>query len=374
MKIGFIGDIILSPDIIVEPDILDRLQSTELNVANLEAPFITASFHPERGGGGLFQLTMSPGGLHKLNIRAVSLANNHMFDYGIEGLRHTIALLDQENISWFGAGLNLKEAASILEINVGGQKIGLGGYVSEYLYPYLATDELAGIAPLRLHDIKDALENTHATVKILYNHWNQEFENFPDPLYLDLSNKLIDYCDCIVGSHPHNVQGIKKVGNKLIFNSIGNFSIPHTNYGQKYLKEYPQHAYQSLFIILEIYDGRITGHEIVPFNISAAGNRISAMSELEKELFFQKLTMISDPLDLQYDRYYSFFRKHKYRRLRPTLGRNENKNRLYLWLSLNFRRLVNVISTFFAWFFGLIGIRTFVREKLAFILNRVFKA
>ena len=48
--------------------------------------------------------------LKELNIDIVSISNNHFFDLGESGARHTIALLDEMGILHCGAGMNLEEA------------------------------------------------------------------------------------------------------------------------------------------------------------------------------------------------------------------------------------------------------------------------
>ena len=55
----------------------------------------------------------------------MTLANNHVYDYGEEGLLSTLDCLRKADIPYTGAGENRKEASKILSFVIGGRKIAI---------------------------------------------------------------------------------------------------------------------------------------------------------------------------------------------------------------------------------------------------------
>ena len=63
-----------------------------------------------------------------MGFDVVSLANNHVFDLGVEGLENTIKLLKENGIQYCGAGMNLKEASRPAIIECNGKTIAIFAY------------------------------------------------------------------------------------------------------------------------------------------------------------------------------------------------------------------------------------------------------
>lgn len=373
MKIGILGDLIQSPKSTYDNDLIDILNSTDLNIANLEAPFIKKDFIPANKKKGLHQLSNNCDTLHNLNIKAVSLANNHIFDFGLVGLENTIRILESENISHFGAGSNLTEASKLKELKIGNNTVAFGGYISQYLTPYIAKKNKPGVAPLKENIITNELNSNHADYKLIYNHWTQEFESFPEPIYLDISKKLLNYCDSIIGSHPHCIQGITKLNNKNIFHSLGNFTVPHTSYYNFYLKKYPEHCYSSFFVILNFENKKHINYEIIPYKINEDGTHILKMTNNEEKFFKNRLNNISEPLQLNYKKYRYFYNSKKYRKFRPTLHKCHFLNLIHLKITSIIIKLIHKTSYLSAKLLDFIGLRQIIRNKFSFILNKLFK-
>ena len=80
---------------IVSNTVEERLKSADIVLCNLEGP-LTESDNPiVKSGPCIKSSAASAAGLKKLGIKYVSLANNHIMDYGDEGLKSTIKALDQ---------------------------------------------------------------------------------------------------------------------------------------------------------------------------------------------------------------------------------------------------------------------------------------
>ena len=121
------------------------LLESDFVIANLETQISNLTESPLGKQGERKKFLMwtdiekTPYYLKKYNINSVSLANNHVMDYGKEGLKQTLQILDQNNIEWFGAGLNKTSAARpyIKQIEFGTQNstifvFGAFDYVKKY--------------------------------------------------------------------------------------------------------------------------------------------------------------------------------------------------------------------------------------------------
>jgi len=165
--------------------------------------------------------------LKTLNVIAVNLGNNHILDWSEEGLTNLIMELKKNNIQYFGAGLNLKEANEPVIIDFGKKKIGLLAYGWKEEMCEYASNSKAGVSPLKESLIIDSVSFLKKKVDyvILSFHWGYEYELYPLPIHRKLVHKLIDkgLADCIIGHHPHVIQAKEIYKGKSIYYSLGNF-------------------------------------------------------------------------------------------------------------------------------------------------------
>jgi hypothetical protein len=106
---------------------LTLLPRPDIFMVNLENPVTSRTQRIEKE----FNFKMNPKYLMVLQsagINVVTLANNHIFDYGSEGLLDTIHYLDSLSIRHVGAGHNLTEARKPTVFEVKGFRIAFLGY------------------------------------------------------------------------------------------------------------------------------------------------------------------------------------------------------------------------------------------------------
>ncbi len=168
--------------------------------------------------------------LSLLSVDIVSLANNHVYDYGETALLDTFDTLKAYGIPYVGAGRNLEEARNIIYFRTGGMKI---AYVSatqverSYVYTKAATNKSAGV--LRtfepsafLEVIKKAGETSDFVV--VYVHWGTENVNQFESDQKQLGHQYIDAgADLVIGDHPHCLQGVEYYKEVPIIYSLGNY-------------------------------------------------------------------------------------------------------------------------------------------------------
>jgi poly-gamma-glutamate synthesis protein (capsule biosynthesis protein) len=149
INILFLGDIYLggNPAVELSLEIQKILASSDIVIANQEGPISNC----DSSIGIKCCLKSAPETadiLKKRGVDVVSLANNHMFDYGWEGFEQTRNHLDKAQIAYLGAGKNLDEAAKPLILEVKGLKIGLLAYSWGFVQTTCATESSFGCAPL----------------------------------------------------------------------------------------------------------------------------------------------------------------------------------------------------------------------------------
>lgn len=193
-------------------------------------------------------------------IDVVSLATNHIMDWGVEGLLGTLDTLDATKIAYCGAGRNLTEARKPAILERKGTKVGFLNYCTVHLDGCEATEDKPGLAAIRVWTIyekedyqpatpprivslthKDDLATLVEEIKklkaqtdivVLCMHWGQHILPAIIPDYcLEIAHTAIDAgADLILGSHTHILKGIEMYKGKAIFYSLANFALelgPH---------------------------------------------------------------------------------------------------------------------------------------------------
>ena len=205
-------------------DFTEVFQNNDLNVVNLECPLTeTNKGRPKTGP----HQKANPGTVSILthaNIGLVSMANNHMMDYGYQGALETLELLKSAGISTFGLGKDAIEARKALNFNIKGKSIAFLNFAdNEFL---TVPDSTVQCNPIHLihnyADITKAKKN-HDFV-ILSVHGGNEFYHLPSPRIKELYRHYIDVgADAIIAHHTHAYSGYEVYHGKPIFYGLGNF-------------------------------------------------------------------------------------------------------------------------------------------------------
>jgi poly-gamma-glutamate synthesis protein (capsule biosynthesis protein) len=173
-----------------------------------------------------FNFRMDPALVHAFSesgIDIVNLANNHVFDYGPEGLADTLAALDKAGVRHVGAGMNLREARAPVIMDIKGRKVAFLGYGN---YSAAGPDKPGVAYRFKSHVRKDIEEvkRDGADVVVVNFHWGIELEPEPQDSDRELAYLAIDSgADVVIGHHPHVLQPVEIYKGKVIAFSLGNF-------------------------------------------------------------------------------------------------------------------------------------------------------
>ncbi len=167
--------------------------------------------------------------LNELGVDIVSLANNHVYDFGEAAFLDTLDTLSAAGIPYVGAGRTIDEASLPQYFLVGGMKVAYvaASRAEKNILTPEATETTPGV--LRTYDpalflaaVQLAAEN--ADVVVAYPHWGTENSTTLEDAQTTLARQLIDAgADLVVGAHPHILQGIEFYKDKPIVYSLGNF-------------------------------------------------------------------------------------------------------------------------------------------------------
>lgn len=181
-----------------------------------------------------FTFRANPGNVsmyEEMGVDIVSVANNHIYDYGEISLLDTLDTLEQAEIPYVGAGRNLQEAMTPVYYIANGMKIAFvsATQIERNSVPDTkeATQDSAGVLRCMNPDnlllvIEEAKKNSDYV--ILYIHWGTESQEAIDwlqeqqaPIYAQAG------VDLIIGDHPHCLQKMDSVEGVPVIYSLGNF-------------------------------------------------------------------------------------------------------------------------------------------------------
>jgi hypothetical protein len=211
-----------------DPSCLDAaaalLRRADVRFANLETPLLAEGRPLYSTGVRLKSPPEAVDILRRLGVDMVSLANNHMMDFGPPGLASTLHELNRHQIPAVGAGPTLAAARSPVILTVKGQRVGFlaacdneGGGASR------GGPGVSLIAPRALVAAVRRLRN-QADYVVVAVHTGIEFCGCPEPFFVKLARRLVDAGATVVaGHHPHVPQGLERRGDGLIVYSLGDF-------------------------------------------------------------------------------------------------------------------------------------------------------
>lgn len=213
----------------ISEDLLKTMQSADLMCLNNEFTYSTGG---EPLDNKLYTFRANPKRvslLKEMGVDVVTLANNHVYDYGKQALLDTFSTLEEAGISYFGAGRNLEEAMKPVYVEIDEKTVALVGAsrAEKYKMTPQATNDQPGIlrcydTELFLQEIREAKQN--ADFVIAYVHWGTEHSYELEDVQLSTAKEYADAgADVVIGAPPHCLQGMEYYDNKPIIYSLGNF-------------------------------------------------------------------------------------------------------------------------------------------------------
>ena len=198
-------------------------KGAELAIANHEQPVTEQAVHHTSGlrFSGKPELT---GIFARAGIDYLSLANNHIKDYGEDGIGDTRRILRQHGIDFGGAGKDLQQARRISYLSAGGTRVAIIPCLG-IVRPYWAGPDESGATPCLdrylVPDIKKA--GRKAGVVIVFPHWGVEYTRQPLPSMRKHAARWVKAgADLVVGAHSHVAGALEDIAGTPVLYSMGN--------------------------------------------------------------------------------------------------------------------------------------------------------
>jgi len=274
VRLGLAGDMMLDRSVETridlygggDPDFSFRnirsyLATFDILFGNVEGPV------SDKGAdrGSLYSFRMRPEvapALASAGFDVVSVANNHMGDYGDEAMADTFYRLNEAGIVYAGGGLNEDEAYSARILAVEDMRIAFLAF-SQFGKNYLeAAADHPGIAVISDERLKTSIKRAEeqSDVIVVSFHFGDEYESEPNAYQQRMSRLAIDLgADLVVGHHPHVVGPLERYRDGYIAYSLGNFIFD---------QDFSPETMEGALLDATIQDGRIDSARLVPVRLN----------------------------------------------------------------------------------------------------------
>lgn len=160
-----------------------------------------------------------------IGFDVLSVANNHIGDWGRNAFEDTLSRLKEKNIIATGAGMDKAEAVQPKIIEKNGVRVGFLAF-TDVGPDWLDADENSSGILNADNDFSSIIKNASgkADVLIVSIHFGEEYQNTSTTRQKQLAKAAIDAgAKIVVGHHPHVVQEIEYYKNGIIAYGLGNF-------------------------------------------------------------------------------------------------------------------------------------------------------
>lgn len=315
-KIVFAGDVYIKNgnlSQIVSEELKIFLYTHELRSCNFEAPLVSkTSSKTPKVGSYLSHSNNSSVLVKEAGFNVINLANNHIYDYGDEGLLLTLDSF--KDVLTVGAGADFNEAYKLKVHIIGQIRIGFLSFCeAEFGYLKDNNEKRAGYAWINNYNVNKMIFESKKEVDLLFVqiHAGVEEIDIPLPEWRDRYKEIIDAgADLIIGHHPHVPHGWEKYNDKMIFYSLGNFFFD--------FKSNNKDLYKSFVVSFEYENATMIDYKIIPVTCmreltdlnkdrSYYNYLLSLSQKLEKkDIYLNEINRISVELwNTRYKNYYA---------------------------------------------------------------------
>lgn len=253
-------------------------RAPDARIVNLETTVTSHETHLPKG----INYRMHPANVDVLTVAAIdccALANNHMLDWGPEGLKETLAVLQRAGIHTAGAGDDLAQAQAPAIIPVAGKgRVLVFAFGSRYsgiglnwgatrsapgidLLSDLTSDTVTAIAA-RVAQVKQPGDIAVASI-----HWGGNWGYEISAAQREFARGLIDRAgvDVVHGHSSHHVKGIEVYRDRPILYGCGDFLSDYE--GIRGHEEYRSDLGLMYLPMLDAATGRLSSLELVPTRV-----------------------------------------------------------------------------------------------------------
>ncbi len=247
-----------------------RLRSADIAVGNLESTLSEAGA-PTQDDAFAADPRVARG-LRRVGFDALSLANNHVGDFGPAALVETVRRLRGEGLATFGAGRDSKQAWDPVIIRRHGVSFGFLGFNAIGETPDVEEGGPGAVSiampprtgPLQIDQLRRFQAavrrlDERADVVVVLPHWGTQYTHRPELIQHRVARALVRAgADVVAGGHPHWVQGAELVDDALVVHSLGNFVFD---------MDFMERTQEGLVLEMVFWGDELMGTDYVPYRI-----------------------------------------------------------------------------------------------------------
>lgn len=228
IKVSFIGDIMLGrfvaekyterPYQLVSEELVRALSEADVRIANLESPISSQETNDSLRFSANAEL------LEQFNwVDCFSLSNNHVNDFGTQGMTETLAALDAQGITQNGL---YEDEYKPYFIEKKGEKVAVITCADMMNYEFSEDCPYKTLRVNKPSEISDIIKlyKEQGYFVIIFAHVGMLFTRFPNPVIREFVHHMVDEgADSVVTAHSHCLGGYEVYKDKLIIYSLGDF-------------------------------------------------------------------------------------------------------------------------------------------------------
>lgn len=268
-------------------EFLPVIQDSNIAITNLESALTNSINSISKTGPAIKSHPKTIEALKNAGFNLVTLANNHIMDFGEPGLTDTLNLCKKNRINTVGAGLNANEAKSTFYIEINEKRLAFLN-IAENEWSTTQGNEPGANAlnPVtNFYAIQEAREKADFVFVII--HGGHETYNLPSPRMKETYRFFIDTgSDAVIGHHTHCYSGYEIYAGKPIFYSLGNFIFDSAN------KREPA-WYEGFAVQFIIKSGEMT-FKIIPYFQNRTKPGLELLNEEYNNKFNHKLEKLNE--------------------------------------------------------------------------------
>jgi poly-gamma-glutamate synthesis protein (capsule biosynthesis protein) len=277
-------------------DLIPELRAADLTIGNLECCIsergsrwdpVSKPFHFRAGPWAAPSLAAA-------GFDFVSLANNHLLDYGAVALEDTLSYLSRHGVAHTGAGRDLAEASQPALFETRGWRIAVIA-AADHPTDFAATPTSPGTRVIRpdpvdpggaelIHDV-ERLRRSGYHLVVVSLHWGPNMNRAPLPGFPEYARALIDAGAGLVHGHSaHLFQGVEFYRGAPILYDTGDFV-------DDYAVDPDERNDLQFLFQLEFEAGKATRVGMVPVQIE--GCRVRRARPAERRWLFERMRLLS---------------------------------------------------------------------------------
>ena len=304
-------------------EVLPYTNAVDYAIINLESPVVESHFAKsiDKCGPKLKCSRKAIDSIVFAGFNMATLANNHFYDYGEEGVYDTLNACKEYGVEVVGGGRNIDEASRTFYKTIEGQRF---AFINCCEHEFSIATKISGgsnpINPVRqYYAILDAKQNADKVIMII--HGGHELHQFPSVRMVDTYRFFIDAgADAVVNHHQHCYSGYEVYKEKPIFYGLGNFCFDwNVNNSQLWKEGY--------IVTLLFSNEHGVDFEISPYKQCDATPSVRFLKGDERMNFFNELDYLNriiserNSLEFENSKYYKTVSDYELRIFEPYSGK-----------------------------------------------------